>query len=100
MGLPFLQLRMGLAPKPLAARHITADFSWPKADRRREFIRVRQKTDDQGHISLDRWPNQGSGVMSSVAWADGLVDIAPGQTIEPGDAVPYLSLADLLGAVQ
>lgn len=100
MGLPFLQLRMGLAPTPLAARHITADFSWPKADRRREFIRVRQKTDDKGHISLERWPNQGSGVMSSVAWADGLVDVMPGQTIKPGDAVPYLSLADLLGVTQ
>jgi molybdopterin molybdotransferase len=100
MGLPFLQMRMGLSPKPLVARHITADFSWPKADRRREFIRVRQKTDDKGHISLDRWPNQGSGVMSSVAWADGFVDIAPGQTIKPGDAVPYLPLLDLLGVVQ
>lgn len=96
MGLPFLQVRMGLpAPSP-TLEMLTADFDWPKPDRRREFIRVRQKTDAQGHVSLDRWPNQGSGVMSSVAWADGLVDIAPGQTIARGDAVPYLSLRDIL----
>ena len=100
MGLPFLQLRMGLPVKPLAPQPMTADFAWPKADRRREFIRVKQKTATDGKISLDRWPNQGSGVMSSVAWADGLVDIAAGQTIEPGDAVPYLSLMELLGAAK
>lgn len=100
MGLPFMQRRMGLDVTALRSRSLTADFSWPRADRRREFIRVRQKLDAQGQIRLDRWPNQGSGVMSSVAWADGLVDIAPGQTIEPGDAVPYISLSELLGAVR
>jgi molybdopterin molybdotransferase len=98
MGLPFLQLRMGLPAQALTPRKLTADFEWPKPDRRREFIRVRQKTDKEGNVSLDRWPNQGSGVMSSVAWADGLVDIAPGQIIQRGDAVPYLSLSQLLGA--
>jgi molybdopterin molybdotransferase len=98
MALPFLQLRMGLPAQALTPRKLTADFEWPKPDRRREFIRVRQKTDEKGNISLDRWPNQGSGVMSSVAWADGLVDIAPGQIIQRGDAVPYLSLSQLQGA--
>ncbi len=98
MALPFLQLRMGLPAQALTPRKLTADFEWPKPDRRREFIRVRQKTDEAGNISLDRWPNQGSGVMSSVAWADGLADIAPGQIIQRGDAVPYLSLSQLLGA--
>lgn len=100
MGLPFLQLRMGLPAQALKPRLMTAAFDWPKPDRRREFIRVRQQTDDQGNVTLQRWPNQGSGVMSSVAWADGLVDIQPGQTIKPGDAVPYLSLADLLDATR
>ena len=96
MALPFLQRRMGLPVKPLKSSLMTAAFDWPKPDRRREFIRVRQQTDGQGNTVLDRWPNQGSGVMSSVAWADGLVDIKPGQTIKAGDAVPYLSLAELL----
>ena len=100
MGLPFLQLRMGLPVQALKPSLMTAAFAWPKPDRRREFIRVRQQTSDEGHAVLERWPNQGSGVMSSVAWADGLVDIQPGQVIEPGDAVPYLSLADLLDAAR
>ncbi len=33
---------------------------------------------------------------SSVAWADGLVDIAPGTTIKAGDTVAYLPLSDLI----
>ncbi len=99
MGLPFLQIRMGLTPTPLAARNMVADFEWLKPDRRREFIRVRQHQRTDGQWVLQRWPNQGSGVMSSVAWADGFVDIAPGAVIEPGQTVPYLALSDLLGLV-
>lgn len=97
MGLPFLQIRMGLTPTPLTARPMQADFDWPKPDRRREFIRVRQHQRADGQWVLQRWPNQGSGVMSSVAWADGFVDIAPGTVITPGQTVPYLALSDLLG---
>jgi molybdopterin molybdotransferase len=39
--------------------------------------------------------NQGSGVLTSLAWGDGLADIAPGQAVQPGDLVRYLSLAEL-----
>ena len=60
---------------------------------------MRQHKRPDGQWVLKRWPNQGSGVMSSVAWADGFVDIAPGTVIEPGQTVPYLALSDLLGLV-
>lgn len=97
MGLPFLQQRMGLPTQALQHQPMIAAFEWPRADKRREFIRVRQVRADDGSVCLERWPNQGSGVMSSVAWADGLVDIAPGRTITKGQTVPYLSLSHLLG---
>lgn len=97
MGLPFLQIRMGTTPTSLSTRDMVADFEWPKPDRRREFIRVRQHQLPDGKWVLRRWPNQGSGVMSSVAWADGFVDVAPGMVIESGQTVPYLALSDLLG---
>jgi molybdopterin molybdotransferase len=70
-------------PQPLPMR---ADFAWPRADARREFLRVRRNA--QG--GLDLFPHQGSGVLTSAVWADGLVDTAPGQTIQPGDVVRYL----------
>jgi molybdopterin molybdotransferase len=96
MGLPFLYSRMGLPVPQLRPETMVASFDWPKPDRRREFIRVRKEISPEGHHRLARWPNQGSGVMSSVAWADGLVDIAPGQTIVSGQTVPYLAFSNLL----
>ncbi|MGC4061637.1 MAG: molybdopterin molybdotransferase MoeA [Aquabacterium sp.] len=71
---------------------LTADFSWPKADKRREFVRAGLTS--QGKVGL--YPNQGSGVLTSAAWADGVVDLAPGQTVQPGDRVRYLPMAELL----
>jgi molybdopterin molybdotransferase len=63
-----------------------ADFAWPKADKRREFLRVRRNA--QG--GLDLFPNQGSGVLTSAAWADGLVDVPPGTAFEAGAMVDFL----------
>ena len=85
-----LQGATDLAPRPIAMR---ADFAWPRADRRREFLRVRRKADG----GLELFPNQGSAVLTSTTWGDGLVDNPPGQAIAPGDTVRYLSLPELLG---
>ena len=83
-----LQGAQAVTPVGLPVR---ADFAWPKPDRRREFLRVRRNA--QG--GLDLYRNQGSGVLTSLAWGDGLADIAPGQAVAPGDLVSYLSLAEL-----
>jgi molybdopterin molybdotransferase len=85
-----LQGASELAPQPIALR---ADFAWPRADRRREFLRVRRN--DAGGLEL--FPNQGSGVLTSTLWGDGLVDNPGGRTIAPGDSVAYLSFRELLG---
>ena len=77
-------------PQPI---ELPAHFDWPAAERRREFLRVRRNAAG----GLDLYPNQGSGVLSSIAWADGLVDKAPGQTIAHGDRVPYWPLETGLG---
>jgi len=84
-----LQGATDLAPRPIAMR---ADFAWPRADRRREFLRVRRKADG----GLELFPNQGSAVLTSTTWGDGLVDNPGGMTIAPGDTVRYLPFAELL----
>ena len=71
---------------------LPAHFELPKADRRREFLRVRRNA--QG--GLDLFPNQSSGVLTSAVWGDGLVDNPAGATIRQGDGVSFLSFADLL----
>jgi len=84
-----LQGATELAPRPIAMR---ADFAWPRADRRREFLRVRRN--DGG--GLDLFPHQGSAVLTSTLWGDGLVDNPGGQTIAAGDTVRYVPFAELL----
>lgn len=89
---PFLLKLQGaeqLAVNTVAAR---ADFTWPRADKRREFLRVRRNA--QG--GLDLFTNQSSGVLTSAVWGDGLVDNPSGRTIAPGDMVQFISFAELL----
>jgi len=45
---------------------------------------------------LELFANQGSGVLTSVAWGDGLVDNPAGHAIARGDQVRFLPFADLL----
>jgi molybdopterin molybdotransferase len=71
---------------------LPAHFAVPKADKRREFLRVRRN----GQGGLDLFPNQSSGVLTSAAWGDGVVDNPAGQVIAHGDMVRYLSFADLM----
>lgn len=77
------------AVEPIALR---ADFDWPCADVRREFLRVRRNTTG----GLDLFPNQNSAVLTSCVWADGLVDHPSGTVIARGHTVRYLPFAELL----
>ena len=93
LGRPLLARLQGeslATPGPLRVR---ADFDWPKPDPRREFLRVRLN----GEGGLERFPSQGSAVLTSTVWADGLVDNPAGQVITRGDLVAYLPWAALLG---
>jgi molybdopterin molybdotransferase len=90
---PFLRKTQGmsdLAPRSIAAR---ADFDWPEPDSRQEFLRV--KWNAQG--GLDLYPTQDSAVLTSTAWADGLVDNPAGQAIRKGDGVRFMPYSELFG---
>ncbi len=84
-----LQGQADVAIKTVAAR---ADFTWARADKRREFLRVQRNAAG----GLDLFPNQSSGVLTSAVWGDGLVDNPSGQTIAPGDTVQFVSFAEIL----
>ena len=85
-----LQGATNLAPKRVRLR---ADFTWPKADRRREFLRARRN--DAG--GLDLFPNQSSGVLTSAVWGDGVIDNPSERVIAQGDMVDFISFAEWLG---
>jgi molybdopterin molybdotransferase len=89
---PFLLKLQGstqLATKSVA---LPADFDWARADKRREFLRV--KHDGKGGLAL--FDNQSSGVLTSAVWGDGLVDNPPGQAIAHGDLVQFIAFSEFL----
>jgi molybdopterin molybdotransferase len=88
---PFLLKTQGFSKtetKSIAAR---ADFDWPEPDARREFLRV--KWNAQG--GLDLYHTQDSAVLTSTAWADGLVDNPAQHAIRKGDMVTFLPYSEL-----
>jgi molybdopterin molybdotransferase len=89
---PFILKLQGREAKQTQSYFMRADFDWPKADRRNEFLRV--KINHEG--GLDLYPNQSSGVLTSAAWGDGLVDCPPNQPIQAGDLVKYIPFDALL----
>ena len=89
---PLLKTLQGQIQRGWAPQLLRADFDWLKPDKRREFLRVRLASDG----SLELFPNQSSGVLTSAVWADGLVDNPPSQAIERGQSVRFLPFSDLL----
>ena len=89
---PMLHKLQGMADKGLRGVPVRADFDWGRPDKRQEFLRVRRNV----RGGLDLFPNQSSGVLTSLVWGDGLVNVPPGQAIARGDTVAYISFAELL----
>jgi len=89
---PFLLRLQGIKEVTPRFFLLRADFSWPKADVRNEFLRVKLNRDG----GLDLYPNQNSAVLSSVVWGDGLVDNPAGNSIELGDLVKFIPFSELL----
>lgn len=92
MALPFIRARQGRRNGVLRPVPMRADFDGPRADRRREFLRVRVN----GQGGLEAFGNQNSAVLTSVCWADGLIDNPAGNVIRRGDQVQYISFASAL----
>ena len=92
---PFLLRRQGMRDVEPKSILVSADFDWPTPMRRREYLRVRlEGTGGAAKVSL--YHKQGSDVLASTVWADGLVEIPERSTVKPGDRVSYLSFSELL----
>ncbi len=66
---------------------VIADFDWPKI-KRQEYLRVRLVQKDNQTVA-QLYPHQGSGVLSSASWAEGLVEVMIGDEVKKGDMVSY-----------
>ena len=72
---------------------VIAGFDWPEI-KRQEYLRVRLLEKDKQTVA-QLFPHQGSGVLSSASWADGLIEVCIGQQIKQGDKVSYLPFEGL-----
>ena len=93
---PFLlraQGRVEVLPKALP---LPAAFSWTQPRPRRQYLRARLQAAASGQLQVHLHPRQGSAMLSSACWSDGLAVIEIGQTLQAGEAVSYLSFAELL----
>ena len=89
---PFLLRLQGVSDVAMKSVAVPAHFTWARADKRREFLRVHRNAAG----GLDLFSNQSSGVLTSAVWGDGLVDNPAGQTIQSGDIVRFISFSELL----
>jgi molybdopterin molybdotransferase len=85
----------------LQGRGETTPKSWPvisgfdyQAKNRCEYLRVRVSGDPLRGLTAEKYPRQGSDVLSSVAWADGLVEIPENVHVHPGDTLRYLPFSE------
>jgi molybdopterin molybdotransferase len=90
---PYLQRLQGRIRTMPQTWPVAAGFDHRTSDRR-EYLRVRVSGDPLRGLTAEKYPRQGSDVLSSVAWADGLVEIAENAQVLPGDTLRYLAFAE------
>jgi molybdopterin molybdotransferase len=88
---PFVAALLGQKAFATPSIALPAHFTLTFGDKRREFLRARRNT--AGGVEI--YPNQSSGVLTSMAWADGLVDNPANTTIAHGDTVRFIPLSEL-----
>lgn len=88
---PFIKKMQGIIHYKNQFTQVSCNFDWHKPNPRREFVRVQL---DYSTLppSASPYPKQGSGILSSMVWADGLVEIAEDTTFTQGKVLNYYPL--------
>jgi len=90
-----LRLAGGSEPEPLPLP-VAAAFAMTKKPGRREWVRVRLIAGSDGRTTAERFPRDGAGILSSLAAADGLVELPEATThVTKGDIVDFFSFGEL-----
>ena len=93
---PFLLRAQGctdVLPKPL---RLSAGFAWRKPNNRRQYLRARLEQ-VEGELRVCLHPRQGSAMLTSASWAEGLAIVERNRTLEEGETVEYSPFSELLG---
>ena len=90
---PFIQHMQGRTQTTPASWPVRAGFDY-QSKQRREYVRVHLNHGPDGAPVAETYPRQGSDVLSSVVWADGLVEIPEATRISSGDTVRFLPFSE------
>ena len=93
-ALPFIKKMQGNSKYQANAIKVQANFDCKRAKPRREYARARLDY-STGSAKADLFPKQGSDVMSSIVWADGIIEIPENTTFEAGELLNYYPLSEL-----
>jgi molybdopterin molybdotransferase len=76
---------------------VIADLEQRHAPGRREYLRVRMHRGGDGMLRAEKYPSTSSGMMNSLVWSNGLVEVHEGKgDVEVGAVVDFLSFYALL----
>jgi molybdopterin molybdotransferase len=93
-SLPFIKKMQGNSNYESKILKVKTNFDCKRAKPRREYARVRIDHSTETPLA-NLFPKQGSDVMSSVVWADGIIEIPENTTFETGTILNYFSMSEL-----
>ena len=93
-SLPFIKKMQGNSNYESKILKVKTNFDCKRAKPRREYARVRIDHSTETPLA-NLFPKQGSDVMSSVVWADGIIEIPENTTFETGTILNYYSMSEL-----
>jgi molybdopterin molybdotransferase len=92
---PYILRMQGAAAMQAPALRVKAGFAVEEPGTREEYLRVRV-VNEGSELVARLYPDQGSSVLTSLSWADGLAILPVRTTLRPGDYIDYLPFSGLL----
>jgi len=95
IGRPVLMRLSGRSEIDAPTYKVRAGFSFAKKPGRREWLRARLGHDSDGPLAL-KFHSEGSGILSSMVFSDGLVELAEDTSeVKEGDLVDFLPFSEV-----
>ncbi|HIE78382.1 MAG TPA: molybdopterin molybdotransferase MoeA [Candidatus Thioglobus sp.] len=92
---PFIKKMQGLSDYMNYTFKVESNFNWHGSKPRREFVRVRVDS-SSSPAKANMYPKQGSDVLSSIVWADGLLEIPEGASFVSGELLNFYPFKEMM----
>ncbi len=90
----FILKSQGVEKTEISSFKVPSGFSTKREEKRLEYVRAKIERHQNGEQFLKLYPNQSSGVLTSVSWADGFAIIPANKKINQGDLVDFIPFSE------